>query len=44
MLLGADPKDLPLQEVAVEESAISRGDAERLGLTIPKEYLQKVGP
>jgi putative ABC transport system substrate-binding protein len=44
VLLGADPKDLPLQEVAVEELAISRGDAERLGLTIPKEYSQKVGP
>jgi putative tryptophan/tyrosine transport system substrate-binding protein len=44
VLLGADTKDLPLQEVAVEELSISRGDAERLGLSIPPEYSQKVQP
>ncbi len=44
VLLGAEPKDLPLEEVAVEEMAISRGNAARLGLTIPPEFSQKVRP
>ena len=44
VLLGADPKDIPLQEVAVEEFAISRGGAAQLGLTIPPEFAQKVQP
>jgi putative tryptophan/tyrosine transport system substrate-binding protein len=44
VLLGANPKDLPLEEVAVEEMAISRGNAALLGLTIPAEYSQKVVP
>jgi putative tryptophan/tyrosine transport system substrate-binding protein len=44
VLLGADPKDLPLEEVAVEEFAISRRNAEQLGLTIPAEYSSKVQP
>ncbi len=38
VLLGADPKDLPLEEVAVEEMAVSRGNAAQLGLTIPAEF------
>jgi len=44
VLLGADPKDLPLEEVAVEEMAVSRGNAAQLGLSIPPEYSQKVQP
>jgi putative tryptophan/tyrosine transport system substrate-binding protein len=44
VLLGADPKDLPLQEVAVEERAISRGNAAQLGLTIPAEYSENLRP
>jgi putative tryptophan/tyrosine transport system substrate-binding protein len=44
VLLGANPKDLPLEEVAVEELAISRGNAAQLGLTIPPEFSQKVQP
>jgi putative ABC transport system substrate-binding protein len=44
VLLGADPKDLLLEEVAVEELAISRGNADQLGLTIPPEFSQKVRP
>ena len=41
VLLGADPKDLPLQEVAVEEMAVSRSNAAQLGLSIPPEFSQK---
>ena len=44
VLLGADPKDLPLEEVAVEELAVSRGNAAQLGVTIPAEFSQKVQP
>jgi putative tryptophan/tyrosine transport system substrate-binding protein len=44
VLLGADPKDLPLEEVAVEELAISRGNAAQLGVTIPPEFSQKLIP
>ncbi len=38
VLQGAAPKDIPLQEVAVEEMAVSRGNAAQLGLTIPAEF------
>jgi putative ABC transport system substrate-binding protein len=44
VLLGADTKNLPLEEVAVEELAISRRNAEQLSITIPQEFLQKVQP
>lgn len=44
VLLGENPKDLPLQEVAVEEMAISRSAAAQLGLAIPKEFSEKVRP
>jgi ABC-type uncharacterized transport system substrate-binding protein len=44
VLLGADPKDLPLEEVAVEEMSISRGNAAQLGLSIPLEFSQSVSP
>lgn len=44
ILRGANPKDLPLEEVAVEEMAISGGNAAKLGLTIPPEYSQSLRP
>lgn len=44
VLLGADPKNLPLEEVAIEELGISRSNAAQLGVTIPPEYLQKLQP
>ena len=34
VLQGANPNDLPLDEVAVEEMGISRGNAAQLGLTL----------
>jgi putative ABC transport system substrate-binding protein len=44
VLLGANPNDLPLEEVAVEELAISRGNAAQLGVTISPEFSQKLIP
>lgn len=44
VLQGANPKNLPLEEVAVEEMAISRGVAAQLGLTIPPEFSQHLTP
>jgi putative ABC transport system substrate-binding protein len=44
VLRGENPKDLPLGEVAVEEMSISKGAADRLGITIPAEYASKVRP
>jgi putative tryptophan/tyrosine transport system substrate-binding protein len=44
VLLGADPKDLPLGEVAEEQMSISRGNAAQLGVTIPQEFSQHVRP
>jgi putative tryptophan/tyrosine transport system substrate-binding protein len=44
VLHGANPNDLPLDEVAVEEMGISRGNAAQLGLTIPQEFSQHVRP
>jgi len=44
VLLGADPKDLPLDEVAVEEMGISRGNAAQLGITIPQEFSKNIRP
>jgi len=44
ILLGANPQDVPLGEVAVEEMAISRGDAAQLGLAIPAEFSKNVRP
>jgi putative tryptophan/tyrosine transport system substrate-binding protein len=44
VLLGANPKDLPFEEVAVEEMAISRSNAAQLGLTIPSEFSQNLRP
>lgn len=44
VLGGANPKDLPLGEVADEERAINRAAAQQLGLSIPAEYVQNVRP
>ena len=44
ILLGANPQDLPLAEVAVEEMAISRSNAAQLGVAIPPECSQNLRP
>jgi putative tryptophan/tyrosine transport system substrate-binding protein len=44
VVLGANPQDLPLAEVAIEEMAISRGNAAQLGITIPVKFLKDVQP
>src|SRR5271165_6265690 len=37
ILRGANPKDLPLEEVMVEEKFISRSNADQLNISIPSE-------
>jgi ABC-type uncharacterized transport system substrate-binding protein len=44
VLLGANPKDLPLEELAAEEMAISRGNAATLGIAIPPQFSQHLRP
>ena len=44
VLLGEKPKDLPLEEVMVEEKIISRSSAERLKIAIPAELAGNVRP
>lgn len=44
VLQGANPKHLPLEEVAVVEMEISSAEATRLGLVIPAELSQHVRP
>ena len=44
VLLGADPKNLPLEEVAIEQVSISQANATRLHLVIPQEYSQHLSP
>ena len=44
VLQGANPKDLPIEEVAVEQTFISKSNAEKLGVTIPQEYSGNVRP
>ena len=44
VLLGENPKDMPIEEVAVEEMSISRGNAAELGITIPAEFGRSVRP
>lgn len=44
VLRGANPKDLPLENLTVERMAVSRGSAAALGVTIPPEYSQSVRP
>jgi len=44
VLRGENPKSLPLEEVAVEETAISRGNAAELSLPIPSELSTHLRP
>jgi putative tryptophan/tyrosine transport system substrate-binding protein len=44
VLRGANPKDLPVEEVAVEQTFISKSNAEKLNVTIPQEYSGNVRP
>jgi len=44
VLLGENPKDMPIEEVAVEEMSISRGNAAELGISIPAEFGRSVRP
>jgi ABC-type uncharacterized transport system substrate-binding protein len=44
VLQGANPKDLPIEEVAVEQTFISKSNAEKLNVTIPQEYSGYVRP
>jgi putative ABC transport system substrate-binding protein len=44
VLLGANPKDLPLEEVMVEQKIISRRDANLLNISIPAELSGNVRP
>ena len=44
VLLGANPKDLPIEEVAVEQRGISRSGAARLNIAIPPEYSKDLVP
>jgi ABC-type uncharacterized transport system substrate-binding protein len=44
ILLGANPNDLPLEEVVVEEKIISRSNADQLNITIPAELSGNVKP
>ena len=44
VLRGENPKDMPIEEVAVEEVAISRSNAAQLGITIPPEFARNVRP
>ena len=44
VLLGASPKDLPLEEVMVEQKIISRRDADLLNIAIPAELSGNVRP
>jgi ABC-type uncharacterized transport system substrate-binding protein len=44
VLLGQNPKDMPIEEVAVEEVSINRSNAAELGITIHPELARSVGP
>jgi putative tryptophan/tyrosine transport system substrate-binding protein len=44
VLKGKDPRDIPIEEVAVEQMAVSRKSAEQLRLTIPPEFSQHLQP
>jgi len=44
VLLGANPKDLPIEEVAVEQRGISRSSAARLNIAVPPEYSKDLVP
>jgi anti-anti-sigma factor len=40
--LGADPKDIPIEEVAIENAAVSRGGAAQLNIAIPAKFSRHV--
>lgn len=42
VLLGANPKDVPIEEIAVEEISISHSNAAELGVRIPDEFARYV--
>ena len=44
VILGTNPKEIPLGEVAVEQVGLSQSNADRLGITIPAEYMKYVQP
>ena len=44
VLQGANPRELPIEEVAVEQTFISKSNAEKLHLSIPKEYAANIRP
>jgi putative tryptophan/tyrosine transport system substrate-binding protein len=44
VLLGASPKDLPLEEVAIEEMGVSRANAAQRGITISPEFSKYLRP
>jgi ABC-type uncharacterized transport system substrate-binding protein len=44
VLRGENPKDMPIEEVAVEEVSISRSNAAELGITIRAEFAGSVRP
>jgi len=44
ILFGANPKDLPLEEVMVEQKFISRTNADQLNIIIPAELAGNVQP
>lgn len=44
VLRGESPKNIPLDEVAVEEMAINKTSAQQLGIAIPAEYSARVRP
>ena len=44
ILAGANPKDLPMEEVAVEEIGISSKRAAQFGITIPAELAAAIRP
>jgi len=44
VLLGQNPKYMPIEEVAVEEVSINRSNAAELGITIHPELARSVGP
>jgi ABC-type uncharacterized transport system substrate-binding protein len=44
VLRGENPKDMPIEEVAVEEVSISRSNAAELGIAIRAEFARSVRP
>jgi len=44
VLLGENPKNMPIEEVAVEEVSISRSNAAELGITIHADLARNVRP